>query len=208
MSSKVLIPWLSLLAAVAQAQDATANTTLVPLSRTAATTVEEASPSRNITLNWESLNSTQMVTVALAMNYSTIVLEELAAVSFVDCSETSVAITFNETDEFTSAQTNWAALEDSFVLITNHVGDCDAEFERGFFLADTESMVFHESNLTAVVSAEKTNVTQTARKLSSQSSLSPVTMLERTTNMSSGYRDRLPQRRGHQHRYRSGQACS
>lgn len=165
MTSKSLLPWLALLGGVGltQAQAATDNTTLVPV-RSAVVTVQEAPPTTDITLNWEALNSTQMVVVALAMNYSTVVLEDLVAVSNVECFDDSIAVTFNDTTEFADAQTEWAALLDQFVLITNHVGNCDEELERGFFLADTDTMSFYENNLTAVVYAEKTNVSQTARE--------------------------------------------
>lgn len=159
-----LIPLLALLTGVTQAQTNTSsltNTTLVPIT-TANSTVQDAAPSTNITLNWASLNSSQMVAVALAMNYSTIVLEDLAAVSNVECSESSVEVTFNETAEFNEAQTQWTELADEIVLITNHMGNCDVDFERGFFLADIDSMVFSPSNMTVVMSAEKTNVTLTA----------------------------------------------
>lgn len=165
MALTFLFPLLALLAGAVQGQTdtSTTNTTLVPVT-TANSTLQDAAPSRNITLNWASLNSSQMVAVALAMNYSTIVLEDLVAISNVECSASSVEVTFNDTAEFDHAQTQWVGLSDDIVLITNHMGNCDSDFERGFFLANMNSLMFDASNMTVIVSAEKTNVTNTACK--------------------------------------------
>lgn len=166
-TGKAITPSTTVSAAVASATGISGktNTTLSPITK-GTTPTDGHIPSKNISLAW-GLNETIMMDVALAMNYSTVVLEDVPSVSKVDCDATSksVWITFNSSSAFDTIHTEWSALDDSFVLITNHMGDCDTEFERGFFLADVETLSFTASNMTAHVIAEKTDVKSTGRKL-------------------------------------------
>ncbi|RDW84804.1 hypothetical protein BP6252_02394 [Coleophoma cylindrospora] len=97
--------------------------------------------------------------VSHAMKYPTVVLEDIAAVTAVDCDATSVVVTFANLTVFNAAQTAWAA-ESPFVLITNHMGDCDAELERGIFL--TSTLTFDTTTLEVTFASEKTDVSTTA----------------------------------------------
>jgi hypothetical protein len=95
----------------------------------------------------------------LALKNPAVVLEHIETVIKVDCSPDSLAVTFNNSAAFADALKNWD-VEGDFILITNHMGDCDAEFERGFFLAKTIT----SSNLTITVAASKEELPQLAGK--------------------------------------------
>lgn len=93
------------------------------------------------------------------MNYPTVILENVDAISSVDCSDDAVTVTFNNTASYLATTTEWYA-DGDFVVITNHLGDCDAEVERGFFLV--ESLSWDNATLAVTASASKSNITQTA----------------------------------------------
>lgn len=173
MLSRYAVSWLAVMASTAaggsvlRAADTssiapTANTTLSPVPNQNAT---GSTPSTSVQLNWGTNDTTAaIVQVSLAMNYSSVVLEDIPDVSSVDCDDTSVSVTFSTQNEFDAMQTSWSALADHFVMITNHVGDCDAEFERGFFLADVETLSFDSNSLTVRASVEKTDISSTSSK--------------------------------------------
>lgn len=48
----------------------------------------------------------------------------------------------------------------TIVLVTNHLGDCDAELERSFFLAS--SVTFDNSTLVATAGSTKANISTVA----------------------------------------------
>jgi len=56
-------------------------------------------------------------------------------------------------------------LNASMVLITNHLGDCDAELERSYFL--TNSISFDDKTLVATASTQAANISTVASKLPS-----------------------------------------
>ncbi|KAL0934321.1 uncharacterized protein CTRU02_211120 [Colletotrichum truncatum] len=115
-------------------------------------------PSNDVTLNYGAKDES-LVSVVLAMKYPSVVLEEVEAVAAVDCAETSITVTFNATAAFEQTSRDWQALDD-FVMITNHLGNCDVENERGFFLVDTVS--FDAATLKVVANAHKSDVANTA----------------------------------------------
>lgn len=108
---------------------------------------------QKVSLVYESnrTTDTSQVHVTHTMKYPSVMLENIASISSVDCSSDSVAISFNDSSVFALAETAWST-EGPIVLITNHLGDCDAELERGFFLAT--SVAF--DNTTSVVTASST----------------------------------------------------
>ncbi|KAH8895788.1 hypothetical protein GQ53DRAFT_640483 [Thozetella sp. PMI_491] len=114
----------------------------------------------NVTLNW-GVESTSYVNVSLAMTHPTVVLEDILSIVNVDCDATSVAVTFNSSAALDATVADWDAI-DTFILITNHLGDCDAELERGFFIGTTVAV--DAGALVANVTAEKSDVANTAAK--------------------------------------------
>lgn len=120
-------------------------------------------PQSNVTLDY-GLNNTDLaaVNVSLSTNYPTILLETISNLTTVDCSSDSVAITFTNAEELDDAYTQWSS-HDKLLLVTNHMGDCDTEFERGFFLAGTYTA--DASSLTLTATAEKTDVNHASCKL-------------------------------------------
>lgn len=140
----------------------------MPLRPVTSTGIRTASrnivPQKNVNLAWQSTNNDSLVTVALAMQNTAVVLEDIEEVVGVDCTGTaSVSITFNTTDAFNEAVSEWNAMNDSFVMITNHLGDCDAELERSFFVADSDTLASFADNLTIIAQAEKSDVASTAQ---------------------------------------------
>jgi hypothetical protein len=109
-------------------------------------------------LPYASNTSDTLVSVNHTMKYPSILLEGIASVSNVDCSDTDVAITFNDSSVFALTQAQWS--NKTFVLVTNHLGDCDAELERGFFLVD--GVNWDNSTLIATATSTKSNINTTA----------------------------------------------
>lgn len=122
------------------------------------TSIQNIVPSKNISMNWGAQGN-GLVNVSLEMNHPTVLLEEIDGIATVDCESTSVSITFSDKDAFDEALEDWSD-DDSFILVTNHLGDCDAENERGFFLA--QSITSDSDSLTVVASGEKSDIESTA----------------------------------------------
>lgn len=144
--------------------------TLVPVSMAKSGGVVTAgrnfAPKKHLNLAWQTPNNDSAVSVGISMQNTAIVLEELDDVTGVDCTgQASVAVTFSDTEAFNEALTAWGSLNDSFVMITNHMGDCDSELERSFFIADTDTLTSYETNLTIIAQAEKSDLVSTASKL-------------------------------------------
>lgn len=122
-------------------------------------------PQKNLNLAWQTPNNDSLVSVGLVMQNTAVALEDVDDVVGVDCTGTSsIAITFNNTEAFNEAFTEWSGLNDSFVIITNHLGDCDTELERSFFVADSDTLFSNADNLTIIAAAEKSDVVSTASK--------------------------------------------
>lgn len=122
-------------------------------------------PKKNLSLAWQTPNNDSAVSVGISMLNAGVVLEDIDDVTGVDCTgQASVAITFNNTEAFNEAFTEWSSLNDSFVIITNHMGDCDTELERSFFLADSDTLASFATNLTIIAQAEKSDLVSTASK--------------------------------------------
>lgn len=145
---------------------------LVPVSSSSSankqvlhTTNRSAAPRKNLSLAWQTPSQDSLVSVGLTMQNTAVALEDVDDVVAVDCSgNSSVAVTFNTTEAFNDALTQWSRLNDSFVMITNHLGDCDSELERSFFVADSDTLGSFEGNLTIVARAEKSDIVNTASK--------------------------------------------
>ncbi|KAH6990187.1 hypothetical protein EDB80DRAFT_587363 [Ilyonectria destructans] len=115
-------------------------------------------PCKNVSLNWGA-EGNSFVNVSLEMTHPTVVLEDIAGIESVDCESGSVSVTFSDKDAFDEALEDWSD-DDRFILVTNHLGDCDAENERGIFLA--QSITSDSNTLTVVASGEMSDLTNTA----------------------------------------------
>jgi hypothetical protein len=120
-------------------------------------------PQANVSLFYGSnLTNTASVNVNHTMRYPTVLLEHIASIISVDCSVDSVAMTFNDSSVFETTQAAWIA-DGTVVFVTNHLGDCDPELERGFFLSS--SLSFDNTTLIATASSSKANISSIAGKL-------------------------------------------
>lgn len=115
-------------------------------------------PQANVTLSY-GLNGTDYLNVTVTTSSGAVKLETIESLASVDCSPDSVSLTFANADSLNSAYSEWSTHEE-LVLVTNNLGDCDTELERGFFLAS--GFASYEANLTLVASAEKKNVSDIA----------------------------------------------
>jgi len=79
-----------------------------------------------------------LINMTLAMNGSAIVLEYIDSILNVTCTDDSLTVTFNGTEGFSAALSAWT-VKDTLLMVTNHQGACDTEFERGFYLVENIS---------------------------------------------------------------------
>ncbi|KUJ24151.1 uncharacterized protein LY89DRAFT_13540 [Mollisia scopiformis] len=119
-------------------------------------------PQSNVSLYYASnITTSAGLVVNHTMALPAVLLEEIASISSVDCTPSSVAVTFNDSSFFAAAESVWTS-NGTFVMITNHLGDCDPELERSFFVVD--SLSFDNTTLVATASSLKSNVSSTAAK--------------------------------------------
>ena len=119
-------------------------------------------PQANVSLFYDSNTTTGAIHVNHKMKYPTVLLEQIASITNVDCSSDALAITFNDSSVFATTQAAWTA-DGTVVFVTNHLGDCDPELERGFFVS--RSLSFDNATLIATASSAKANVSSTAGEL-------------------------------------------
>lgn len=81
-----------------------------------------------------------------------VVLEHINSIKAVECTDESVIVSFNDLTGFETALGSWLERE-SLILITNHLGNCDVEFERGFFKVD--NLVPNQADLSITSNASK-----------------------------------------------------
>lgn len=131
------------------------NMTLTPINCTSPSDESPFAVQNNVTLPY-GLDGTNYVNITLTVK-SAVLLETIESLTGVECAADSVSVSFNSTDNLDAAYAVWSAYN-NLVLITNHLGDCDSEYERGFFVAGSLAI----SDSTLVASAEKANVTSIA----------------------------------------------
>jgi hypothetical protein len=118
-------------------------------------------PSADVSLHY-GVGQASLVNISLSMNYPSVLLEEIDTVTDVTCTASSVVVTFNSSEAFAVAVSEWVT-GNPMVLITNHLGACDAEVERGIFVAET--FVSDETHLTISAAAQKKDIASTAGML-------------------------------------------
>lgn len=132
------------------ATTSTGSVTLVPAT---APVVDTFKPAVNVSLPYGT--DSQNVNVNLTTSHSSILLESLPSLVSVDCGTDSVSMVFDSAVNLVTALSEWSAFS-KLLLITNHMGDCDSELERGFFVA--ESFADDEASLTLVASTQKSSI--------------------------------------------------
>lgn len=141
-------------ASAAGSHSAAGNKTLSPIA-----TRGDGRPTNNVTLSWGSNDTADaLVQVGLSMNHTAVVLEDVPDVSAIVCTSDSVRVAFSSRSAFETAQSMWTTLGNHFVMVTNQLGDCDAKFERGFFMADTQTLDFDQTVLIATATVERTDI--------------------------------------------------
>ncbi|PNH39831.1 hypothetical protein VD0004_g7085 [Verticillium dahliae] len=93
-------------------------------------------PAQNVSLYYSSSDEEEPGSIGmnLTMNNPTVVLEHIDSISNVICNNLTVTVLFENLEGFNEAVKDWSD-DEAFVLITNHMGNCNAALERGFFLA-------------------------------------------------------------------------
>lgn len=164
--------FLACLACLASAADTTtsssANVTLAPVTASPSPDGSSAlRPSVNMSLPYgngggggsddETAAGPVLLDVGLTTSHASVLLETIASVVAVDCSAAggSVRVTFDNADDLASAYAEWSGLP-FLVLVTNHLGDCDSELERGFFTAD--GFAADAATLTLVATTQKSTI--------------------------------------------------
>jgi hypothetical protein len=124
------------------------------------TTAAGLEPASAISLYYQAVNSTSIGAVVQAdLQLPSIVLEDVNDISSVACSAESVTVMFNSTATFHQAYTSWP--RSHLLLVTNHLGNCDAKAERGIYHA--ASLSFDHSTLTVTASTSRTNLQEEAK---------------------------------------------
>lgn len=146
-----------------QSDDSTSsNATLAPVVIVSddATTF---TPSSNVSLPYGSQQTdVSSVNVNLTTSSPSVLLESFSTIVSVDCASDSISVVFDNADDLATAYSEWSS-HSVLVFVTNHMGDCDTEFERGFFTAD--SYTTDASTLTLVASTQKSSINDVACKI-------------------------------------------
>lgn len=170
LASLVGIAYVSAMPGLKSARQADAGTNSsfnVTLSPVTAPSSDSSSitPNINVSLpygNNQTVNS--VINVDLTTSHASVLLEAITSVVSVECSADSVSVTFENSNDLGSAYSEWSSYP-PLVLVTNHMGDCDTEIERGFFIAD--SYTTEASTLTLVASTQKSSINDIGCKMSS-----------------------------------------
>ncbi|KAF9881521.1 isoamyl alcohol [Colletotrichum karsti] len=139
-------------------------------------------PAKNVSLYYSAADSEEQgsINMTLALNNPAVVLEQVDAVKSVVCGDDELTVSFSALEAFDEAVKDWSESEEGFILITNHLGNCDAEFERGFFLAT--GLKSNKDDLSITVAASKEELTNIAGQCEmSFSSLPAATLSKRLT---------------------------
>ncbi|KZL84543.1 isoamyl alcohol [Colletotrichum incanum] len=119
-------------------------------------------PATNVSLHYSATETEEQgsIDMTLAFNNPAVVLEHVDAVKSVVCADDELTVAFSDAGAFNEAVKDWSESEEGFILITNHLGNCDAEFERGFFLAT--GLKSNDDELSITVAASKEELTNIA----------------------------------------------
>ncbi|KAI9047581.1 hypothetical protein LZ554_008294 [Drepanopeziza brunnea f. sp. 'monogermtubi'] len=130
----------------------------------------DTAPKKNLTLYYESNSTPVVAEVTVAMKHPSVLLEDIPDIIQVACTQWTVAITFNTSTAYQKSASTWPS--SSFIIFTNHFGNCDAEYERGIYHVD--GLTFNSSTLTIIASITSTSFHSTTERMDI-SFLSPAT---------------------------------
>ncbi|EFQ30558.1 hypothetical protein CGRA01v4_12553 [Colletotrichum graminicola] len=148
-------------------------------------------PATNVSLSYagagESADQDGSIDMSLAFKNPAVVLEHVDAVKAVVCGDDELTVAFSDADAFHEAVQGWTASADEggFILITNHLGNCDAEFERGFFMAT--GLTADEDDLTVTVAASKEELANIAGSCEMAFTSLPAATLARRLTLDPSY---------------------
>lgn len=104
-------------------------------------------PAKEIVLGYAAEGMAALVDVA--MKQPAVVLEEVAGITSVKCTDAAVSMTFSDTASVKAASTAWPT--SNFIIITySPDGGCNTADERGFYTIS--DLVFDEASFTATAS--------------------------------------------------------
>lgn len=98
-----------------------------------------------------SSDSSAVVNITLTTTLPGVLLEDVDLLTEVSCTFDSVRMTFADAATLALAHTTWLELPE-LLLITNHQGECDPEFERGYYISTGFEVIDAELTLVAAVS--------------------------------------------------------
>ncbi|KAK2011539.1 hypothetical protein LZ32DRAFT_659541 [Colletotrichum eremochloae] len=148
-------------------------------------------PATNVSLYYaaagESAEEQGSIDMTLALSNPAVVLEHVDAIKAVVCADDELTVAFSDADAFHNAVHNWTASSDDggFILITNHLGNCDAEFERGFFLAT--GLTADEDAMSVTVAASKEELANLAGACEMSFTSLPAATLTRRLTLDPSY---------------------
>ncbi|KAH6683506.1 hypothetical protein F5X68DRAFT_210753 [Plectosphaerella plurivora] len=120
----------------------------------------------------------------LAFNNPAVVLDDVESVSNVTCGDDVLTVTFATLEAFDEAVEDWD-IDEPFILITGHSGNCAVEFERGFFVVD--DVVSDKAELTVTVTATKGELPDIAGALEMEFNSLPAATLTRRLTLDPKY---------------------
>ncbi|KKK19006.1 hypothetical protein ARAM_001471 [Aspergillus rambellii] len=156
-------PMMKVLAATVAVSSAlvSAHPALHPAIRRDSTSAD-IKPTSEISLYYQSVNSSSLGALVQAdLQIPSVVLENIQDLSSVVCSTESVTITFNSTTAYDQSYSTWP--HSDLLLVTNHLGNCDAEAERGLY--QVSSLAFDNRTLTITASTTETNLQTQAKNV-------------------------------------------
>ncbi|CAL3972347.1 unnamed protein product [Diplocarpon coronariae] len=143
-------------------------------------------PRTNVTLYYQSSGSAMVAEVDVMMKYPSVMLEDVAAISSVACTRSSVSVTFQSPASYDESRSVWPP--SAFLLFTKHRGACDATNERGIYLV--KSITSDRARLLITAATDATSWTDAAENMD-LSFVTPSAAASRR-DMSKSFSTRIP----------------
>ncbi|TLS30743.1 hypothetical protein PpBr36_03912 [Pyricularia pennisetigena] len=95
------------------------------------------------------------INMTLTTNHSFVALEYIDSITKVKCSKNLLTVKFSDVEAFDIAAKNWESLEAGLIIVTNGQGNCNDEFERGFFKVDDVKPNKDDLSIACTASSQK-----------------------------------------------------